>query len=416
MKRNRKIGQRRKDRKERAKGLEAIDQALLAGEAHEENDDEQELASLALLLRDHQHQEREAPTDEFRQKMEALAEGGLKESDKSEGEQQGPGVVGRFLRAGGSLLDGFWARRGLALGGAATVLIALAVTVAVLQDGDGNGTVGPVSDSSVKKKSGPEQSLGRSSGEGKSEFAPGETDDSARLIAPEPPVPDTDIAPGEGQRRVERSAELTLEVEKNRIEDVANDVIRVSDRNRGIVISSNISTGKDKAGEATFDLRVPQEKLPKVLRELSELGDVVVRTQSGLDITQSFVTTRERLQDARAERKSLLKQLPNALTLEKAEEIKRRLRSVTSRVGSLKSQLRTLRNRTDYVRIDVTLQAGNGGSGTKDAFSDSLDFVVGVLNFGIRVFSVLLVFGIIIAAIVVPARWVRNRRRDKALE
>ncbi len=428
MKRYRKNNGNHEKEKEQKAGLDAIDRALSTGKAEEAKGDEQELAKLALQLSEHEQQERETSSPEFKQKMEERVEKGFKESGASKKRQRFPEAILGRLKAAGSFFDRVLARRSLALGGAATVLVALAVGIAVLQDGGGNGTTGPVSENSFKKErpsgdslselqaAGPDRSSKQD--EDKTASVPGGAGDSEGIIAP-PPMPDNDIAPKEKSRRVERSAELTLAVAENHIEEAANDVIKVSDQNRGIVLSSNVSVKKGGAGRATFDLRVPQERLAKTLRELSELGDVVLRTQSGLDITESFVTAREKLQDVRAERKSLLKQLANASTPQMAESIKQRLKTVGGRIRSLKSQLKSLRNRTDYARIDVTVQEKNGessGSGTEDAFDDSLDFMVGVLNFGIRVFAVLLVAAIIIAAVVMPIQWIRKRRRDNTLE
>ena len=422
MKRFRKNKANRDQNEKQKEGLDAIDRALSTGKAAEGTGDEKELAKLALTLSEHECEEREAPSPEFKREMEGRAESGFEENATREKKRRFPEAISNPLKAARTFFDRVIAKRSLAFGGAAAVIVALAVSIAVLQDSGDNGSVGPISDSSVKKKGEAKQSLGTSSNpdDDKAASTPRETGSGeGGLIDPAPPIPNNNIAPKEKSRKVERSAELTLAVVESRIEKVANDVIRVSDRNRGIVLSSNISIGKGHAGRATFDLRVPQEKLAKTLRELSELGDVVLRTQSGLDVTESFVTASEQLQEVRAERKSLLKQLANASTPQKAESIKQRLKTVGGRIKSLKGQLKSLRNRTDYARIDVTVQEKNGessGSGTEDAFDDSLDFMVGVLNFGIRVFAVLLVAAIIIAAVALPIRWIRRRRRDNTLE
>ncbi len=422
MKRFRKKKSNRDQNEEKKKAeLEAIDRAQSTGKAAEGTDDEQELAKLALTLSEHEREERETPSPEFKQKMEERVESGFKEDTTRKKRTRLPGAISNPLKAAGTFFDRVMARRGLAFGGAAAVIVALAVSVAVLQDGGDNGSVGPISDSSVKKDDDAKQGFGRSSNpdEDKATALQGEAGSDEGVISPAPPIPNKNIAPKEKSRRVERSAELTLAVVESRIEKVANDVIRVSDRNRGIVLSSNIAIGKGHTGRATFDLRVPQERLAKTLQELSELGDVVLRTQSGLDVTESFVTASDELQEVRAERKSLLKQLANASTPQKAESIKQRLKTVGGRIKSLKGQLKSLRNRTDYARIDVTVQEKNGepsGSSTEDAFDDSLDFMVGVLNFGIRVLAVLLVAAIIIAAVALPIRWIRKRRRDNTLE
>ena len=73
----------------------------------------------------------------------------------------------------------------------------------------------------------------------------------------------------------------------------------------GYVVSSQVSLGS--GGE--FELRVPERRLQRALARLSGIGKVRERTQNSQDITAAVVSVRERLKDARTERRSLLKQL-----------------------------------------------------------------------------------------------------------
>ena len=66
------------------------------------------------------------------------------------------------------------------------------------------------------------------------------------------------------------------------------------------------------------------------------------RSQSGQDVTQEVVTAADRLQAARAERRSLLRRLENADSDTEAEALRRRLDLNAREIRGLRSQLREL--------------------------------------------------------------------------
>ena len=79
-------------------------------------------------------------------------------------------------------------------------------------------------------------------------------------------------------------------------------------------------------------------------------------------MTREHVTARDRLQAARAERRSLLRRLEDADTDEEAEAIRTRLDMVSAEINGLRAQLRDLRLRTDYAVVTVTLLAAEDGA------------------------------------------------------
>ena len=111
---------------------------------------------------------------------------------------------------------------------------------------------------------------------------------------------------------------------------VADQVTAVTNRHGGFVLSSSVSTGEDSSG-GDFDLRIPATEVRPALRDLAALADVRSQSQTGRDVTPAYVTARDRLQAARAERKSLLRRLEAATTDTEAEAIRRRLDIVAGR-------------------------------------------------------------------------------------
>jgi hypothetical protein len=232
--------------------------------------------------------------------------------------------------------------------------------------------------------------------------------------------PDSGFAPGQRNRKIERSVGLELEMPVDQMARVAEQVTAVANRHGGFVLSSSVSTGGDSAG-GDFELRIPSTRLRPALRDLASLADVRTQTQTGRDVTREHVTAKDRLQAARAERRSLLRRLELATTDEQAEAIRRRLDLVAGEINGLRSQLRDLRLRTDYAAVTVSLfpkdgdQGGGVGGSFDDALGDAGDLLVGIAGVIVRVLAVALPLGLIALAAWLAGRAVRRRQRESAL-
>ena len=232
--------------------------------------------------------------------------------------------------------------------------------------------------------------------------------------------PDGGFAPGQRNRKIERSIGLELEMPVDQMSRVAEQVTTVTNRHGGFVLSSSVSTGEDSAG-GDFELRIPAARLRPALRDLSALADVRTQSQSGRDVTREHVTAKDRLQSARAERRSLLRRLELAATDEEAEAIRRRLDLVAGEISGLRGQLRDLRLRTDYAVVTVSLlpkdgdEGGGAGGSFDDALGDAGDLFVGVAGVIVRVLAVALPLGLIVLAGWLAGRAFTRRRRESAL-
>jgi hypothetical protein len=247
---------------------------------------------------------------------------------------------------------------------------------------------------------------------------------STAAPATSPPLPSPPgVAPRVRERQVERAASLTLAAPRDRIEETADEAIRVTDRHGGFVLSSSVSSGDGAQAGAALDLRVPSERVQRALADLSELAHVRARTQDARDITASFTSPRRRLADALAERRGLLRQLARADTPNETAAIRARLRAANRRIDRAQAELRRLRERVAFSAVAVTIEPGSssaGGDGGGWTLGDALDDALGVLR-------ALLGAALIALAVLVPAAvlagvawlayrpWLR-RRRERALE
>ena len=220
-------------------------------------------------------------------------------------------------------------------------------------------------------------------------------------------------------RRVERDAQLTLAAPADKLDDVANGIVQVTDRHRGVVLDSSLSTGTGSARGGSFELRVPSTELGQTLRDLSGLGEVRSRTQSGHDVTGPYNRLSDALTAARLERRGLLRRLAHASSTAEADRIRARLDELSAEIQGLSGNISDIRRRTDFTRISVTLveqrQAKGALGGAGDALRGSLRALVGATAVTLRVVAAVLPFALLAALAWAATAGVRRRRREAVL-
>ena len=375
--------------------LHAVDAALAGGAARHDDPVARELQELALALR------ADAPVPEpaFAQDLRGRVEAGFP------GEQEAPPPAAEACPGG----------RGagaVALGRRAGVRRGRPVAGRRRQQRQRRSGGSSVAEA---------PSAGGDSG-GRAEAAPDAPAASATDALSQPPtVPGTGFAPGRRERRIERSISMTLMAPDDEIPQAADDVNRVTARHGGFVLRSELDTG-DGGSTGSFELRIPSGRLQGALRDLAKIATVGSQSQTGQDVTRDYVTATDRLQAARAERRSLLRRLEEADTDAEAEALRARLDLVAGEINGLRGQLRDLRLRTEYAIVSVDLigdedsDSGSGGGGAfDDAVGDAGDLLVGFAGVLIRVLAIALPLGLIALIAWLAGSGLRRRRRESAL-
>ena len=333
-------------------------------------------------------------------------------------------------------------QRWMLLPAAGTLAVALVAVVVVLgQAGGGGSEVRPSIATGGDEGAGAalQDSPATGGGASRESAAPNDTDSLAAAPAPTVvPPPTSQSAPSSAARavapkavtksgaarQVERNAQLVLETPPGKVEETSDDVIRTVDRFDGIVASSSIGSDDDSGGEATFDLRIPTDRLDDALAALSKLGHVAERRQQLDDITASFTSVQDRLADARAERRGLLRALGRATTQSQIESLRAQLRTVRSRISRLKGDLASLQRRADLSTVSLTVRgvgdAGGGSGGGDwtpgDAAADAVRVLEVMAGVALVTLAVAVPLGLLGVAIALGARSARRRERERALD
>ncbi len=385
--------------------------------------DDARWGDLAVLLRE----DRPEPDPAFAHRMDKLVERGFQSWSPPLRMQRTP-----WWR---SLLSG------PAIGVAALVLIV--ALVLVLPKGDDFGSGGSSSGGSAGSSgsgggaetqaapnaecAGGGASTADSAGSARSS---GGTDSAGGDLSVQSAVPPS---PGKGSpgsdsarnRKIERSASLTLATRPRDIDRVSDAIQRETRSVGGFVVTASVSASR-YGGNGDFELRVPTERLDTLMGRLSQLAAVRERADRSHDITAEAVSARKHLTDARAERSSLLRQLEDATTLTETEAIRARLTLVSREIEAAKAGVRRVTNRANFSTVTVSLLADSsaappseddgGAWSPADAARDALrvlEVIAGVLLIGLAVLGPLAILAALVAG---SARWTTRRRRERALD
>jgi hypothetical protein len=353
---------------------------------------------------------RSTPSEQFAAELDAWAAEGFPSLKEAETETQAP--PGPFARVTHRLRRVRERPLLPALVGAATIVLVVSVSVAVvMNDRESTQSSGVSFDEAV-----PESAPGAGAGRATPAVPLGGAEPAPSTVSPVPPTPGEQLKPGR-ERVQERSTSMALSTEPGQVDDVSDGVVQVTDRYDGIVVSSNVDTS-DGQGRANFDLRIPTQNLQAALSDLSDLAHVSSRNEGTLDITAPFVSAEERFADARAEVDTLLDQLAAADSPAEVASIREQLRLARQELAAARSELGVLKQRADFSRLSVTVLGNGDGDGWSigDAADDALDVLEALGGAALITLAVLAPLSLLGYLAWLGFHEVRKRRRESALD
>ena len=383
------------------------------------HDLETEFADLAEALRE----ARPAPEPEFVERLDQAV------ADSFPPEWADEAALGKAGHGGiGTLTERFRRRmrgRRVLLPAMATFagLIVVATVIAAVESGrlgDGNGeptetgnrvlSAGGV-DSATEDAAMPESTASPRSAES------GAIYEGARLATPA--RKDAAVPGGSRQRVVALEARITLGTDPDGTQDVANEVVAVTDEHNGIVMDSEVIDGEAGKAGASFSLLIPTARIDSAVAALSGIADLKSRSQELTDITAPTNRTEDDIAVTRARIRSLLGELEDAPDEETRRELEWGLRSERSRLGFLEARLKRLERRADYTPVEVRVETGGdtssddeSGWGLGDAVDDAGRLLGVAAGVTVLALAVAIPIGIVVLiALAINRAWVRRSRR-----
>jgi len=228
-------------------------------------------------------------------------------------------------------------------------------------------------------------------------------------------------APAAAPGRVQQlGASVTLAPSAANVQATADGVSRVVVDDGGYVQSSHVQVQQVGASEASMMLSVPSEKLGVALASIAQIAPVRAESQSLQDITSSYDAARQRLADANAEHRALLRALAAATSEQQIASLREQLSQSAAAIAHAHASLDAISHRASNSELEVTVL------GNAHASSEGLTLARGLHDAG-SVLSAVLAGLLIAAAVLVPLavlllallsarRAWRRYRREHALD
>jgi hypothetical protein len=224
-----------------------------------------------------------------------------------------------------------------------------------------------------------------------------------------------------GRREIERSAQIVLGTDPERVRADAAKVFDAVHAVDGIVLRSSIRDGAAGVAGARFELLIPSGRLGDAMADFSAIGEVRSRRESTQDITAPTIGARERLQDSRATIEGLLDQLAAATTDAERTATEAKLRAERRQAAFFAAQLDRLSRRANLSRVSLRIETGaaatsedgSGAWGVGDGLDDAgriLEIAAGVTIVGLAILAPIALIAIL--AWLVHRAWIRVRREQ----
>lgn len=221
---------------------------------------------------------------------------------------------------------------------------------------------------------------------------------------------------------------VNLSVETREFDQVMDTLEKQVEALGGYIENMDTYNGSSYSGyrssrNSSMTIRIPREQLDGFLNTVSEISNVVSRSENVEDVTLSYVDLESHRDALRTEQARLLELLERAESIEDIITIEERLSNVRYQLESMESQLRTYDNKVDYSTVylnisevqeltpiveETTWERISGG------FLESLkDIGNGLKEFCIRFIihiPYIVVWVVIIAVIVIVIRLLHRRK------
>ena len=229
--------------------------------------------------------------------------------------------------------------------------------------------------------------------------------------------------PNTADRKVIKTAYLTIEVGEGKFEKALFDLTRLADNNGGFV--SNTQSYSDADGKLTsgsITIRIPHDKYNSALDTIKDMGTVESITVSGQDVTQEYTDLESRLRNLSAQEEILLALMAQSEDVGDSIEVQRELSYVMEQIEIIKGRMNYLDNMVSFSTIEVYMHepepiTTSSGWGFVEALKKGLRGAVTVFN-GILIFLIAASPILAIIAIILVIIWliVRSRRRRRVIK
>jgi uncharacterized protein DUF4349 len=235
-------------------------------------------------------------------------------------------------------------------------------------------------------------------------------------------------AGGSGAKQIQ-SAQISLSVPNDHIDQVSSEVYNVVSDQHGYVGNSRITaaTRNSGGGYADFTLNIPTGNLQAAMTQLSRLHYAAVssRTDASQNVGGQYSRDQNRLHDAQALRTSLLKQLQTADSETAIDSIEAQIKTAERQITNAQTTLHSLQHRISYSTVSVDINSGglpvipvakSSGFTISRGGHDAVRVLIVAAGVSLIVLAVLIPVVLVVALLGWIGLAMRQRRRERALD
>jgi Domain of unknown function (DUF4349) len=158
--------------------------------------------------------------------------------------------------------------------------------------------------------------------------------------------------------RVIQTASLTLSVPRNEFEEVVDRARRLAISSGGFVVESSASQsgGEGRLVSGSLVVRIPERSYARVMEQLSSLGRVEGREETGQDVSQEFVDLEARERHLEAVESQLLNLLDETNTVAEALTVQSQLNQVQLDLEQARGRLQYLEDQVAFATISLDVR------------------------------------------------------------
>jgi len=154
------------------------------------------------------------------------------------------------------------------------------------------------------------------------------------------------------QRMVISTAEMSLEV--GDVAKAHDEIGRLANASGGFITESSVNHG-DGTESGSVTIRVPAKQYQPLLSQISKLGKVLQKQQSGQDVTEEFVDLQSRLRNLNREEQAFLVVMGKANKVTDILAVENELSRVRGQIEQATGRMKYLQNQVALATITVQL-------------------------------------------------------------
>ncbi|HVB70929.1 MAG TPA: DUF4349 domain-containing protein [Acidimicrobiales bacterium] len=193
--------------------------------------------------------------------------------------------------------------------------------------------------------------------------------------------------------KIESSGQVNLRVAKGQISSTLDRLSRLSTRDGGTVVSSQLQSANRSNGGFAFGtivLEVPQPRFTELVTQVQGVGHSTYVNTSSVDVTGQYVDLSARITALEASRRQYLAIMARASSINDILAVQSQLNSLQSRIEQLQGQLQLLSHETTYGNLTVNVteaghaNVGKSSNGVSRAFHSAVHGFVSGFEWLIR--------------------------------